>query len=268
MHISDSFQNAMDRFIGFLPNLIGFLVLLVIGIIVAKLVQVAVRKALDMSGIDGHLERSHSHAFVARVMPGMGVARAVSLVVFWFILVFFAVAAVTALQVPALTTFMNQVLAYLPNVLVAIAIFVIAALLSTALATSLTRMMGDTATGRIIAVVVPAVVMVVALFMILEQLRIAPEIVRIAFAATMFALALGLALAFGLGGRPVAQRVLEEAYARGREEAERARLHRRTAAASTTTQRYDVRADSTGTAETPAGGRYAREREDPGAAGR
>jgi len=55
--------------------------------------------------------------------------------------------------------------------------------------------------------------MVIAMFMILDQLKIAQEIVSIAFAATMGALALGLALAFGLGGRDVARRMLEDAYA-------------------------------------------------------
>ncbi|MFC6285339.1 hypothetical protein ACFP3Q_04175 [Nocardioides sp. GCM10027113] len=58
---------------------------------------------------------------------------------------------------------------------------------------------------------------VIAMFMILEPLQIAPEIVRIAFAATVGALALALALAFGPGGRDVARRILEEAYASGRE---------------------------------------------------
>ena len=251
MSIGDSFQNASDRFIGFLPNLVGFLVLLIIGIIVAKLIQAAVRKGLEATGIDGHLERSSAHTYVARALPGVRVSRAVALVVFWFVLVFFAVAAITALQVASLTTFMNQVLAYLPNVIVAIAIFVLAAVLSSGAATGVARIMGDSPTGRIVATVLPAVIMVIALFMILEQLRIAPEIVRIAFAATMGAIALGLALAFGLGGRPVAQRMLEDAYARGREEAERTRAARAarhgsragtdtTAADPTATQRFDV----------------------------
>jgi hypothetical protein len=62
--------------------------------------------------------------------------------------------------------------------------------------------------------------------MILEQLQIAPEIVRIAFAAVMFALALGLALAFGLGGRGVAERLLEEGYRRGQEQLEQRRGRR------------------------------------------
>ena len=59
--------------------------------------------------------------------------------------------------------------------------------------------------------------MVIAMFMILEQLNIAEQIVEIAFAATMGALALGLALAFGLGGRGVAERMLEDAYSKGQE---------------------------------------------------
>jgi hypothetical protein len=75
--------------------------------------------------------------------------------------------------------------------------------------------MGDTPTGKIVATIVPALVMVIAMFMILNQLKIAEQIVTIAFAAVMGALALGLALAFGLGGRDVAARLLEDAYDKG-----------------------------------------------------
>ena len=61
----------------------------------------------------------------------------------------------------------------------------------------------------------PALIMVIAFFMILEQLQIAPDIVRIAFTAIMFALALGLALAFGLGGRDLAADALRQAKDKG-----------------------------------------------------
>jgi peptidoglycan/LPS O-acetylase OafA/YrhL len=151
-------------------------------------------------------------------MPGASAANGIARVVFWLIFVFFLFAAIGALKIPAVTTFMNQVLAYLPNVIVAIVIFVLAALIAGAVAGAVTKVMGDTPTGKIVATVVPAIVMVIAMFMILNQLKIAEEIVTIAFAATMGALALGLALAFGLGGRPVAQRLLEDAYRKGQEQ--------------------------------------------------
>ena len=57
--------------------------------------------------------------------------------------------------------------------------------------------------------------MAIATFMILDQLKIANNIVVITYAALMGAIALGLALAFGLGGRDVAGRLLDTAYAKG-----------------------------------------------------
>lgn len=223
MDIGDSFQNATDTFFAFLPNLLGFLVLLLVGFIVAKLVQAVVRKVLEKLGVDQHLRSSDAHKYVERVLPGASPSNGISRVVFWFIFLFFVVAAIGALKIPAVTTFMNEVLAYLPNVIAAIVIFVVAALVAGAVAAGVTKLMGDTPTGKIVATVVPALVMVIAMFMILNQLKIAEEIVSIAFAATMGALALGLALAFGLGGRPVAQRLLEDAYAKSRDAKEQAK---------------------------------------------
>lgn len=223
MDIGDSFQNATDTFFAFLPNLLGFLVLLLVGFIVAKLVQAVVRKVLEKLGVDQHLRSSDANKYVERVLPGASPSNGIGRVVFWFIFLFFVVAAIGALKIPAVTTFMNEVLAYLPNVIAAIIIFVVAALIAGAVAAGVTKLMGDTPTGKIVATVVPALVMVIAMFMILNQLKIAEEIVSIAFAATMGALALGLALAFGLGGRPVAQRLLEDAYAKSRDAKEQAR---------------------------------------------
>lgn len=220
MKITQSLQNGLNIIFGFIPNIIGFLLLLLIGYIVAKVVAGIVRKLLQKIGIDKHLHESDAHQYVERFLPGASPANGISRVVFWLVFVFFLFAAIGALKIPAVTTFMNQVLAYLPNVIAAIFIFVIAALISGAVAAGIAKVMGDTPTGKIVATVLPAMVMVIAFFMILEQLQIAPEIVRIAFAATMGALALGLALAFGLGGRGVAERMLEDAYRKGREQKE------------------------------------------------
>src|SRR3954452_13726850 len=229
VEIKQSVQNGLDVLFGFIPNLIGCLVLLVVGYIVAKVVQGIVRKLLQKAGLDRHLHESDANQYVERFLPGASPSNGIARVVFWLVFVFFLFAAIGALKIPAVTTFMNQVLAYLPNVIAAIVIFVVAALVSGAVAAGIAKVMGDTPTGKIAATVLPAVVMVIALFMILEQLQIAPEIVRIAFGAVMFALALGLALAFGLGGRDVAARLLEDAYTKGREQKDQVRADMQTA---------------------------------------
>jgi hypothetical protein len=223
MNVDDSLQEAADSFFGFLPNLLGCLVLLLIGYIIAKVVAGLVRKGTEKAGLDRRLAETDSGRFVENMMPGASAARLIGLVIFWLVFGFFLVAAAGALQIPAVTEFMNKVLAYLPNVVVAILIFIVAALLAGAVAKGASRVMGENPMGQIVAAVAPALIMVLAMFMILEQLNIAEQIVEIAFAATMGALALGLALAFGLGGRPVAQRLLEDAYAKGRSDATRAR---------------------------------------------
>jgi hypothetical protein len=97
-------------------------------------------------------------------------------------------------------------------VIAALAIFVIAGLVAGAVATLASRVMGDTGIGKVIATAAPILIMTIATFMILDQLRIAHNIVVITYAALLGAIALGSALAFGLGGRAVAERMLEGAY--------------------------------------------------------
>lgn len=218
VRIGDSVQTGLDAFFGFVPQLIAFLVILIIGFFVARILKALVRKGLEKLGVDSKLDESDARQYVDRVMPDASPANGISRVIFYLVFIFFLFSAIGALQIPALTDFMNQVLGYLPNVIAAIAIFVVAAVVAGAAGAGAAKLMGDTPTGKIIGTVVPALVMVIAGFMILSQLRIAPDIIQIAFAATMGAMALGLALAFGLGGRPVAERMLEDAYRKGQEQ--------------------------------------------------
>jgi hypothetical protein len=223
MDIGDSFQRTTDGIFDFLPNLVGFLLILLVGYLVSKVVAGLVKKVLDKVHLDRRLHESSANRYVDAVLPGASPANGISRVVFWLIFIFFITAAIGALGIPAATSFMNEVLAYLPNVIVAILIFIVAALLSGAVAGAVVRFMGDTPTGKVVGAVAPAVIMTIAFFMILEQLQIAPEIVRIAFTAIMFALALGLALAFGLGGRELAADLLRQAKDKGGQAADQAK---------------------------------------------
>ena len=218
VEISDSVQQGLDAFFGFLPNLLAFLVILVVGYFIAKVVSKIVQKVAEKAGLDKALHQSDAKQYVDRVMPDASPSAAIGKVLFYIILLFVLTAASGALKIPAVTAFMNQVLAYLPNVIAAIIIFVVAAAVAGAVAGGVAKLMGDTPTGKVVATAVPALVMLIAIFMILNQLRIAPEIVTITYAALLGAVALGSALAFGLGGRQVAADMLSTAYDKGREQ--------------------------------------------------
>ena len=213
--VGDSVQTGLDAFFGFIPNLLAFLVILAIGWIIAKVVRTVVNKALDKVGVDRALHQSDAGRYVERVSPGARPSHLIGAVAFWFIFLFALSAAIGALKIAALTSFIAKVQAFLPNVIVAILIFVIAAALAGAVAGVVQKLMGDTPTGKVVTAVVPGLILAIGTFMMLNQLKIAEEIVTITYAMLLGMLALAGALAFGLGGRDVAARMLNDAYDAG-----------------------------------------------------
>jgi hypothetical protein len=214
--IVDTIERAFVVFFAWLPALIGALVVLILGYIVAKVVGRLVGRVLERAGFDRTVMSGQSGEWISRATSSP--SRLLGGVAFWALFLGAVALAVSVLGIDALTDFMGRVFLYLPNVLAAIAIFLVAGLAAGAVAALVDRTMGDTPTGRILRAVVPGLIMAIAVFMILEQLEIAPEIVRITYAALIGALALAAALAFGLGGRDVAARMLEDAYVKGQEQ--------------------------------------------------
>ncbi len=217
VHIANSLQKALDGLLGFLPNLLGFFLILIVGYLIARLVKGILTKVLEKVGVDKALHASPAGEHVRKVNSKASPARLIAGVVFWFIFLFVLTAAISALKIPAVTAFMNQVLNYLPNVIAAIIILVLAAVIAGAVGAAAAKLMGDTPTGKVVGTAVPALVMGIAVFMVLNQLKIAPAIVQITYVALLGSVALGAALAFGLGGRDVAARLLDQAYSKGQE---------------------------------------------------
>jgi hypothetical protein len=219
--IGDSVQQALDNFFAFVPRLVGFLLILLIGYIVARVVKGVLTKVLDSAGLDRALHTGSTGEYVNKVAPDVKPSRTIGAIAFWFIFLGAISIAVSQLGIAALTTFVASIAAYLPNVVAAILIFVVAGVIAAAVGGLVARTMGDTPTGKVVGSVVPVLVMAIATFMILNQLQIATEIVTITYAALIGGVFLAMALAFGLGGRSVAQRMLEDAYDKGQENKDR-----------------------------------------------
>jgi hypothetical protein len=211
--ISDSVDRGWDEFFQWLPKLVGFLIIILIGYIVAKIVGGVVARALGRAGFDRILERGAGGSYAMRVIESP--SKFLGTLTFWALFLGALSIAVDVLGIAALEDLVHSIWAYIPNILAALLIFVVAGAIAGGLAALIERTMGDTPTGRIVKVVAPVLVMAIATFMILDELQIASNIVVITYAALMGAIALALALAFGLGGRDVAARLLESGYAKG-----------------------------------------------------
>lgn len=207
---TQSLQNGLDRLIGYLPQLLGALALLIIGAAVASILRNIVRRLLDKVNFERAITLSPGGNVVTRIVesPNNFVAKTV----YWVVWIAFVGFALSVLNVPAINSLITGFYSYLPNIVAALVIFLVASAIAAAAGRIANQVLGEGPAGRVVGATIPAVTMSIAIFMILNQLHIAEDIVNITYTALIGSIALGLALAFGLGGREVAATILQQAY--------------------------------------------------------
>ncbi|MBO0768844.1 MAG: hypothetical protein J2O48_09200 [Solirubrobacterales bacterium] len=195
-----------------LPHILEALLILIIGLIVAKIIRKVIVKLLTKAGVDKVFAIHEIKDLIAKYAPNASIAKIVGGIVYFLIVLAVLISALSVLDLPPLNHFIQQVFSYLPNLVVAIVILAVGIALSGAVGGAVHRAAGDTGTGKIVATVVPTVILVIAAFAALDQLKVASNIVHVAFTATSGGLALGFALAFGLGGAKTAEKLIEQAH--------------------------------------------------------
>jgi hypothetical protein len=208
--IFTALTNALNLLLEFIPKLIGFLVILLVGWIIATAVSKAITFLLRKVGFDRLSERIGLTRLEQRMGVRMDAAGILGTITYWFLFLIFLVPAADALGIPSVSAILNELVAYIPNVFVAILVLFLGALAATFVA-DLVR--GATASANmgspnLYANIARYAVIGFAAIIALEQLKIAPSIMNILFTAVVGASALAFGLAFGLGGQETARRLL------------------------------------------------------------
>lgn len=203
-------QMIINQFASWVPPIIAVIIVLIIGYFVAWVVKWITTAILRGFKLNKRIANAPQGNIIHRIAPDL--TGLIGSIVFWITWLIVITLGVLAAHVTVLDQAMYQIYLYIPNLLAALLILIVAILLAAGSAALVNRLMGDTPTGRIIAAVAPTLIMAISIFMILVQLGIATSIVIITYAAIMGALSLGFALAFGLGGRDLASRMLEGGY--------------------------------------------------------
>src|ERR687885_2363119 len=208
-------QDAISVFLSYIPQIIGAIIILVVGYIIAKVLQALVTRILRSVGFENWMERGGVKQFFDRASTRQTPSGFLGKVMFWFVFIIAITMAADALGLQQISGFLNQLIAYIPSIFVAILILLLAALLANFLA-SIVR----GATGSdILASVVQYGVIIYAVFVALTQLGIAVTLTVPTFLILLGAVALAAAIAFGIGGREVAKDIVEKAYNRSQQEA-------------------------------------------------
>jgi small-conductance mechanosensitive channel len=204
-----AFSDALRTFFAFIPRLIGAIVVLLVGLFLGRLVATLVTKGLRMVRFDQIADRAEIDDFLRDAGVRMDPAAVVGELAKWFVyIVFFQIAAST-LGIPELTAILNQILAFIPRVIVALAILLIGALAANFLSGLVRGSVGSARVGNanLLASIVRWGVLAFAVVAALSQLEVAPDIVNTLWTALIGGLGLALAIAFGFGARDAAASV-------------------------------------------------------------
>ena len=206
-------QDALSAFFSYLPQLIGAIVILIVGYVVARALQAIVGRVLQGIGFDRWMERGGIKQFFDRAETNQTPVSILGALVFWFVFIIAITMAADALGIPQVSAVLAQLIAYIPSIIAAILILILAALLANFLAGIVRGATGS----DVLSSIARYAIIVYAVFAALTQLGIAVQLTANTFLILLGAVALAVAIAFGLGGREVARDVLEKAYNRSDE---------------------------------------------------
>jgi mechanosensitive ion channel-like protein len=221
LSFADRLQTSFSEVFGeLIPALLGALVIVFAGYLLAKLIELIVARFLRRIGLNGMLEKVGVLQAVERSGAHLNAAKVLSNLVFWLIMFAVILVAANALGLESLASVFGELVSYIPSVIAAIVIILVGIVLGQFVGGLIAASAGALHGGRALARLGSGGVILLAVFMALQELGIATDIVTTAFAILFGAIALALALAFGLGGRELAGEITREWYARYKKERE------------------------------------------------
>jgi small-conductance mechanosensitive channel len=217
-----SLQDAITVFLTYIPQLIGAIVILIVGYIIGKVLQAVVGRVLQAVGFNSWMERGGIKQFFDRAETSQTPASILGQLVFWFVFIIAITMAADALGIPQVSAVLGQLIGYIPNIIAAILILILAALLANFLAGIVRGATGS----DVLSSIARYAIIVYAVFAALTQLGIAVQLTANTFLILLGAVALAVAIAFGIGGTEVARDILKRAYGQVDEEKEGSRQER------------------------------------------
>lgn len=205
INVREGVESAWESVITFVPKLLAFLVILLVGILIAKVVERLLNAILERVGFDRLVERGGLKQALAR--SKFDASDILAKIVFYMLVLITLQLAFGVFGPNPISNLLQGLIAFLPKLLVALLIIVITAAIATAVKSIVENTLGGLSYGRILALVASVAIWVVGIAAALNQIEIAPEIVNGLFYA-LLALVVGVAIvAIGGGGiQPMRER--------------------------------------------------------------
>lgn len=207
-----SLQGVWYGVINFVPNLIIALIIFAIGWVLASLIEKLVEALFKSLKIDSALKSAGFEDVVKRAGHDLDSGHFVGVLVKWFVVVVFLMASFDVLNLTEVNDFLRQVVAYLPHVIVAVLILMVAIVIASAMQRLVvaSARAGHIRSAELLGRITKWSIWIFALLTALVTLGIAPGLIQMLLTAVFAGVALALGLAFGLGGKDAAQKWIEK----------------------------------------------------------
>ncbi len=201
-------NESVATIIAFIPRFLSGLIILLIGIIIATVLKQLVKEGLKFVKFETFIKRYG----VPESKDAVDWTTILSEITRWFIIIVFLVPTADVWGLGKFAEVLNNLLLFLPNLLISILLllvgFVISKLVYDLLLASLSSLTTDNA--RVIAVIGRWAILIFASLIVLNQLGIASDLIRIILSGVVAMFALAGGLAFGLGGQDAARELIEK----------------------------------------------------------
>ncbi len=217
--LTQALHDLARGFAHYLPRLIVMLILAFIGWVIAYVVKVILRSILQLIKFDKLSENTGASQLLSKAALPTA-TEMVSRFVFWVTWLGFVLMGVSVLGILGLQEQIARFFLFLPHLFVAMFILFVGLLAASffSRAALLAAVNANMPSARIIGHAVRSIIIVFVFSIVFEELGLAEQTMLVAFGIAFGALMLGLAIAFGIGGRELAQRFLEEKFVRGKKE--------------------------------------------------
>lgn len=209
--IIEPLKTVGRQFMAFLPNLLAMLVILIAGIMLARLLRLLLVRFLNAVNFDAWADRMGVTAVMRKGDLWSKPSLAVGAIFFWLLIILTLMTGMSALKVAAIDQIVSQFFQYLPRVFSAVVIlavgYVIAGFISRAVLIAAVN--SGYHYARVLAEAIRLLLTVLIFAMVLEELKVAPGIVLAAFSIIFGGIVIALAIAFGVGGIDAAKRMID-----------------------------------------------------------
>ena len=208
----DPVSGIFTRAVNFLPTLISALAVIIIGWFVAKAIQKITSKVFSWLKLDMLSDKSGLSNLLSKGGIKQTFSQLLSVLLYWFVMLLVFISALNILQLNVLAQLMDKIIFYIPNVIAAVFVVVVGMYLASFLSGLVkTAMRGiGVQEAHFLGNLTRGVVILFALVISLQQLRIQAGILSFALQVSLGSIGLAIGLAFGLGGKETASRILEE----------------------------------------------------------